>query len=397
MTLRVTRQYGEVLGAGVGKARVARQYVEVLGTEAVIYSVSVSSVLALTGEQGNYLGTGESVVCDNTLNMTQEVVTSGLLQAVESAMSIGQTVGVQAPIYQFMSSPMNISSVVAQPGMVRNFSLESIIDMEDRASRPYYGVATTTLNLVQEAYWSETPSSTMNLVQTTDYGKTKGIEVSDLDLSQSVTLTADWSRGVSQDAGIGHSLTYYVLDACGKKSYAPYTGESTISGNPTPPDADIPFVQGLPEGERFQLQYPGIGEATDTVELRAPNLDNRERLSFTRINRETRGGRLTVFADPTWPQVNTLVLSFSGLKKTEVDDLQDFLKNYLGQEIGLIDWEGHQWVGIITTPADQAVQDSGGTCGRSWTMNLEFEGVMLEEMPSGSHMFMSQAVVAVVV
>lgn len=395
MTLRVTRQFGEVLGTGVGKARVARQYLEVLGTTAVIYSESVTSALALTGEQGNYLGVGESVMCDNTMNMTSEVVTSGLLQAVQSAMSITQQVDVQAPIYQFMSSPMNINSSVGQPGMIRNLSLESIIDMEDRASRPYYGVASTTINIVQEAWWSETVSSTMNLVQTTDYGKTKGIEVSNLGLTHNVVLTAEWGRSINQDVGVGQSLTYYVLDACGKKSYAPYIGESTISTNPTPPDATAPFIQGLPEGERFQLLYPGIGEATDTVELRAPNLDNRERLAFTRINRETRGGRLTVFADPTWPQVNTLVLSFSGLKKTEVDSLQDFLKNYLGQEVGLIDWEGHQWVGIITTPTDQAVQDSGGACGRNWTVSLEFEGVMLEEMPSGSYLSLTSSVVAV--
>lgn len=395
MTLRVTRQFGEVLGTGGGKARVARQYVEVLGTEAVIYSESLTSAMTLTGEEGNYLSVGESVMCDSIINMTQEVVTSGLLQAIESVMSIGQTVVVQGPIYRFMSSPMHISSVVGQPGMIRNLSLESVIDMEDRASRPYYGVATTILNLTQEGYWSEIASSTMNLVQTTDYGKTKGIEVSDLSLIHSVVLTAEWSRSINQDTGVGHSLTYYVVDACGKKAYTPYIGESTISGNPSPPNEDLPFVQGLPEGERFQLLYPGIGEATDTVELRAPNLDNRERLAFTRINRETRGGRLTVFADPTWPQVNTLVLSFSGLKKTEVDSLQDFLKNYLGQEIGLIDWEGHQWVGIITTPADQAVQDSGGACGRSWTMSLEFEGVMLEEMPSGSHLTLTSSVAAV--
>lgn len=395
MTLRVTRQFGEALGTSVGKARVARQYVEVLGTTAVIHSESVTSVMALTGEQGNYLGIGESFPVDNILNMTSEVVTSGLLQAVQSTMSITQQVDVQAPIYQFMSSPMNLTSTVGQPGMIRNLSLTNVIDMENRASRPYYGIATTTINMVQEAWWSETVSSTMNLVQTTDHGKTKGMEVSDLGLTHNVVLTAEWSRTISQDVGIEHSLTYYILDACGKKSYAPYIGESTVSANPTPPDADAPFIQGLPEGERFQLLYPGVGEATDTVELRAPNLDNRERLSFTRINRETRGGRLTVFADPTWPQVNTLVLSFSGLKKTEVDSLQDFLKNYLGQEIGLIDWEGHQWVGVITTPADQAVQDSGGACGRNWTVSLEFEGVMLEEMPSGSHMTLTSSVVAV--
>jgi hypothetical protein len=101
-----------------------------------------------------------------------------------------------------------------------------------------------------------------------------------------------------------------------------------------------------------------------------------------------------VFADPTWPQVNTLVLSFSGLSKAEIDSLQTFMVAHLGEEVGLIDWEGRQWAGIITTPTERAVQDGKGCDGR-WTIGLEFEGVMLEEAPSGSHMTLASAVVAV--
>ena len=44
---------------------------------------------------------------------------------------------------------------------------------------------------------------------------------------------------------------------------------------------------------------------TFSVSLRAPNLGNKDRLSFNRVLRETRGGTLVVFADPIWPKVQT--------------------------------------------------------------------------------------------
>ena len=394
MTLRVTRQFGEVLGTGGGKARVARQYIEVLGTAAVVHSESLTSSLNLVGEQGNYLGVQEGFWPESELNLTSEVVTSGLLQCIASPMSLAQTVGVWMPYHRCLVSRLHLDSVVGKPGLDKNLTASNTLDMAHVAGREYLGVAATVLSVVQEGWWSEVVSSTINLIHDPDWGKSRGLEVSTLGLGQILFLNADWSRSVSQDIGVGHSLMYYVPSKCGSKEYTPYIGESTITSNPTPPDTNLPLVQGLPVGDRFQLQYPGIGEGADTVELRAPNLDNRERLAFDRINRETRGGRLIVFADPTWPQINTLVLSFSGLTKAEVDGLQGFMRNYLGKEVGLTDWEGHQWVGIITSPTERAIQDGRGG---QWSISLEFEGVMLEEMPSGSHMAMSSTVIAVLV
>lgn len=394
MALRVTRQFGEVLGTGGGKARVARQYIEVLGTAAIVHFESLTSSLNLVGEQGNYLGVQESFWLESKLNLTSKVVTSGLLQCIASPMSLVQTVGVWMPYHRCLVSRLHLDSVVGKPGWGKNFMVSNTLEMSHVAGRAYFGVASTALLMVQEGWWSEVVSSTINLIQDPDWGKTKGLEVSTLGLGQTLFLNADWSRPISQDVGVGHSLMYYVPSECGSKKYTPYIGENTITNNPTPPDTNLPLVQGLPVGDRFQLQYPGIGEGADTVELRAPNLDNRERLAFNRINRETRGGRLIVFADPIWPQINTLVLSFSGLTKAEVDGLQDFMRNYLGKEVGLTDWEGHQWVGIITSPTESAVQDGKGG---QWSISLEFEGVMLEEMPSGSYMSISSTVVAVLV
>ena len=112
---------------------------------------------------------------------------------------------------------------------------------------------------------------------------------------------------------------------------------------------------------------------TDSVTLRAPNLGNKDRLSFNRIVRETRGGTLVVFADPIWPKLETLVLSFSGLGATQSQQLLAFLETHLGEEIGLLDWEGRCWKGVVMTPTNPVVQDARD----SYSASLEFEGELV--------------------
>jgi hypothetical protein len=115
--------------------------------------------------------------------------------------------------------------------------------------------------------------------------------------------------------------------------------------------------------------FPAAGTVTDSVTLRAPTFGNKDRLAFNRVQRETRGGTLIVYADPIWPKIQTLVLTFTALRKPETEDLADFINDYVGQEIGLIDWEKRYWRGVVN-PEIQVIEDSWN----SYTVNLEFEG-----------------------
>jgi len=87
-----------------------------------------------------------------------------------------------------------------------------------------------------------------------------------------------------------------------------------------------------------QLYWP-VDARTITVTLREPEFDNKDRLRFQRINRETRGGTLIVFADPIWPKVQQLTLEFTSLKEEEAQSLLTFIAATLGKEVGLRDWE----------------------------------------------------------
>ena len=129
------------------------------------------------------------------------------------------------------------------------------------------------------------------------------------------------------------------------------------------PDTDFPETTFL---------YPAV-TPSDTLTLRSPELGNKDRLSFNRISRETRGGTLVVYADPIWPKTQVQVLSFTGLTETQAADLLNFMSNHLGLEIGFVDWERRLWKGIITNPTDAVTQDGRGAM---FSASLEFEGAL---------------------
>lgn len=440
--LRVTRQHVEVLApASDGKLRVTRQFVEVLAETSAAFEEDVNSVMSMNDAVGvgldltrsltsnmsltqtlptqisasassamtlvhqagrvlaeslttnmvlvdvanEFVAVGDFIGLSHNLALTDVAEVTGLSNLVDSAMTMTQSVSVRGTMRYSFQHSMSLTGFMPYEDKFER--LETELAFVQGAGYPYEENLTSTMNMVDEAYWSETPYSNMSLVQTLNAGKGKGPD-SEMDLTQVVQSNGVWNRAITDAMDIGHTLTYYLPDPCDDKAYTPFIGESSYPSNPTPPEDTLEYIPRLPDGERFLMLYPAMGESTDIVELRAPNLDNRDRQAFTRINRETRGGRLTVFADPTWPKVQTLVLSFSGLTKTEVDDTQQFMVDHIGKEVGIIDWEGTQWVGIITTPNERAVQDGRGC---RWTLTFEFEGTVLEELPPGSHMNMSDS------
>lgn len=81
-----------------------------------------------------------------------------------------------------------------------------------------------------------------------------------------------------------------------------------------------------------------------------------------------------VYADPIWPKLQTLALSFSGLTKNEAMEALAFFSAYLGREIKLVDWESRPWRGVIVSPDAPMIEDSRGR----YSLSFEFEGVPIE-------------------
>lgn len=192
---------------------------------------------------------------------------------------------------------------------------------------------------------------------------------SHLELTHEATVVVSKAYTATSTIGLSHAATYTLITASSPYQYTPYIGESTDPDAPTPPTETL---QGPMAGIQvpFQLVYPSIGAVTDAVSMKTPNLGNIDRLAFNRVQRETRGGTLIVFADAMWPKVQSLLLTFSGLKSVEAQAVLTFIDDHLGREIGLIDWEHRYWRGVITVPDDPIVEDSFD----SFTASFEFQG-----------------------
>lgn len=231
------------------------------------------------------------------------------------------------------------------------------------------GLASDTLTLTDVGVVNDTPEAfdTLSLSDTASAHKGKEV-VDSLELEDTASTNVVYSSITADDTlAVFDSASYYLVseDLC---SYHPYVGSTSDPNAPTPPPTTYTAAGGT---SGFRLQYPASGPVTDELILRSPNLGNRDRLLFSRINRETRGGTLIVYADPIWPKVETLVLQFSALSESEAQDLLTFYEDHLGQEIKLIDWEDRVWTGVIMNVQDPIVADGKGC---RYTASFEFEG-----------------------
>jgi len=182
--------------------------------------------------------------------------------------------------------------------------------------------------------------------------------------------TRDAPNTIAMKQSVGYSLIRDTTDC----DYTPFIGASDATTTPPPitlPAAKSPTISGT----RFRLAYPAfdVGGTIDFIDLRSPAFGNRERLDATRINRETHGGNLIIFADPNWPEVQTLQMTFEGLKSTQARGLITFIERWLGREIGVFDHEGRAWKGVIVNPNEAVTQD--GTSSFSASLEIEAERV----------------------
>lgn len=200
--------------------------------------------------------------------------------------------------------------------------------------------------------------------QTVSVGKGLTAE-SVLNFQSTITTQSAFLRVVTDPNIVQQSSTFYIDNGCNQKRYTPFVGEGSAESPPAPRmvfDASL-VLESVISGNK--------------VVLRNPETDDNDRLGFSRINRETRGGELNVFSDPTWAEVNTLIFTITAMPDGEgscpnmMENLLSFMQTTLGEEIFLHDWTGTSWRGVITTPNEAATEDGDGF----WTVTFEFEGI----------------------
>ena len=193
------------------------------------------------------------------------------------------------------------------------------------------------------------------------------VATSTLELSQQASFTIDRFVSASSTLNLHQAVNAVLGEGCVDRSYTPFIGSTDDPNAPAPPSSTVPTLQCV---EGIELYWP-VSSPMMAVSLRGPELDNKDRLRFQRINRETRGGTLVVFADPIWPKVQQLTLEFVGLEENEAQSLLSFITATLGKEVGLRDWEDRHWSGVIVSPDEPIIRNGP----RNISTALEFEGV----------------------
>lgn len=361
-----TLSMSDVAHGGVVRPLSASNTLTLTSTGGRSLTVSASNVIIFTDLNEHFNLVDDRKPAGNVITLTQLVEVSGS-RLVNHALGLTQTVNVQYPYRLSVSSFLGLTSRTSTPW---RFWIE-----DEMVLRHFIGIPLPTQHL----------SHTINLTHDSPIGMCWDVitlnqsaqfsfayEASNtMNLTDQVDVQGLWVRSVAHPSIVGHALTWYEESKCGMKQYAPFQGENTIPSVFVPPRDTLQDPQG--DTSNFSLYTPYLGVATSKVVLRKPELDNRDRNAYTRINEETRGGRLVVYSDPMWPHVRTLAVTIVGLSESDVDAMHDFMESTLGQEIGLTDWEGRLWKGIITNPNEAATQD-----GRDrWTVTFEFEGELL--------------------
>jgi hypothetical protein len=251
--------------------------------------------------------------------------------------------------------------------------LQQAVAVHIKASATAHG-ATTAISLTDEARSNICGVATDALVM----AQSANVEKNTTDLSSLIDLVdqADYqfivgNRAVSSSIDIRQAAAYSLIKDTTECDYTPFLGSG--SGTTTQPPADLPAAATPIPGVRFRLRYPAFdaGDAVEVLDLRAPDFGNRERVEVTRIQRDSQGGTLVVFADPQWPKIHTLQMQFSALKTAQARSLLTFLERWVGREIGIYDYEGRAWKGVVTNPNEVVVQN-----GReSYSATLEIEAV----------------------
>jgi hypothetical protein len=285
------------------------------------------------------------------------------VEQVAQSLGLSDSLNVVAPIRIEVQQNLGLQEVADGRVGVYHRDVGDVLDFQERMGRVLERTVSQSLTLIDTVERKHPVAQSLGLVQTVTHGK--GATSSDnLNLQSIADYDAILNRSVSDALGLHQSVTYYLGGDCITKQYTPFIGSSTDTEF-TPPDLTPPTLSDA----TLTLTYPYVSP-TNTLVLRNPSFGNRDRLAFNRINRETRGGTLVVFADPIWPKSQTLQLTVDVLSDAQVENLLTFLAQSLGKEIGLLDHEGRQWRGIITTPdtsiAHAAMQDR--------TVTFDFEG-----------------------
>ena len=321
----------------------------------------------------------------NILNLQQDiilVVNDDIIAGLESELSLQQVVELgpisfNRTLGPGISDPFPLALIqTVQVGGVRSVSIEQVLTLVQQIAvnreinvdltsflslahelgRVFDESTSSILDLVQVAERVFDAASILDLVQTVIVFNPREAE-NTIALTQAISVLGEFARAASNILNLTQTVgvRFDTINTC---LYDPQVGTGGIS--------TIAPVFGV---ATLTLTHPFVTPTT-TLVLTNPNFGNTESLHFSRINRESRGGTLLIFRDPTWPERQALNITVDFLKEAQKASLLQFFQDSLGTEIGLLDNENRQWKGIVVNP-DAEVTQVGKD---NYSVTFEFEG-----------------------
>lgn len=338
---------------------------QILQSETGIFG-TISNTLEIVDQANNFLAIDDRKVAEDELQFAQNAKAFGY-ETVEQEIEFVQQIGVIGPIIKNITHNLalhqdtsNCIGLSWEP-----YEIEDELDIDHWAGVGHPLSVSDTLSFIDEVFQANPLTHVINFSQSISIGKS--INISDiLSLSDSLDSNNLFNVSITHADFIKHAFTYYIDNKCTRKQYNRFQGEGERDGIPSVPLTFDAF---------FVLE--SLSGTKETLEIRSPESDDRQRIGFSRINRETRGGELNVFSDSSWPKIHSLLFTITALSDgclEKINSLLNFFQNHLGEEILIHDWEGISWRGIITTPNEIATEDQDGW----WTISFEFQGSIVD-------------------
>ena len=348
------------------KPRTASNTITFTQTNARSGSFSATASNTITFSQSNIVAGPKSVTANNSITFSQTSASGLLTRTAHNTITFSQSNAVGGEIELTASSVVPFTQTAA-PGLLTR-TAHSFFELEQQANAGFVSInaipltasntitfsqtnnrfiifagaialtGQSTITFTQRAIFPIVLTATNTLVfgQSSSGNAGKSAE-SVIEFTQTVVANHWRSLTASNTINFQHGFSAIqfrngipVIGVGGcdaTKTYAPYSGGDTPIIRPVAPalNRHSDVILFTPTGP--------ICNATSSITLRTPNFGDRDRNQYNRVNRESRGGSLTIFRDPKWPKIRTLVMDFSGLKDSEVDNILAFLGTRLGNRL----------------------------------------------------------------
>lgn len=347
------------------------------------FNRKLSHTLSLVDAITPFFVPGDFQPIEHTISFSQ-TVSEGSNKTIIDALSLSQTLGVIGPVNESAQDVLGLEDGVhycfGAPWAA--ISITDTLGITDVVGIGIPLIVSNTLTMVDSTARVDTIFHELGLIQSVSAGKGSTL-VSLMVLNHQLDTQNDFNRGLTHTNIVQDAMAYYIDSPCAKKQYNRFEGSGSgvgIQENVLTFDAN--FVLETLSGTKTKLS------------LRSPETDDKRRIGFSRVNRETRGGELNVFSDPVWPKVETLLFTIVAITDGKGNcpdtllDLFSFIQNNLGLEILLHDWEGISWRGVVITPNEVATEDRDGY----WTFSFEFEGSPLDGSQGDQNLTITQAI-----